>query len=91
MLNNTFKKIIKDIGLRCAGIGVGYFGITYILFNIEPDNLKPFVKTLFVSGSACMLSCGTLAFCIKPKYALMMRLAGTGILLHTLGLLFIRF
>lgn len=91
MLNNTFKKIIIDIGLRCAGIGVSYVSVTYVLFNIEPDNLKPFVKTIFLGGSACMLTCGTLAFCIKPNYALMMRLAGTGILLHTLGLLFIRF
>lgn len=87
MLNNTFKKIIIDIGLRCAGIGISYVSITYVLFNIELDNLKPFVKTIFLGSLAYMVTCGTLAFCIKPNYGLMMRLGGIGILLQSIGLL----
>lgn len=84
-----YKRIIINIGLRCIGASIGCFGAMTILPNLMiNDSGRCALQSLIcLSGSACMISCGTLAFCIKPEFALMMHLAGTGILLQTIGLL----
>lgn len=83
-----YKRIIINIGFRCISVGICCIGIKTVPTLMINDSGRYMLSSLTcLSGSACMISCGTIAFCIKPEFALMMHLAGTGFLLQTIGLL----